>query len=38
MQPEFNICVFCGSQSGTNPVYQTIASILGKSMAERQIG
>ncbi|BAY61755.1 hypothetical protein NIES22_18220 [Calothrix brevissima NIES-22] len=38
VQPEFNICVFCGSQSGTNPAYQNIAANLGKSMAKRQIG
>ncbi len=37
-RPTLNICVFCGSQSGTNPVYQTIASVLGKKMAQRQIG
>ncbi|MBW4636306.1 MAG: TIGR00730 family Rossman fold protein [Iphinoe sp. HA4291-MV1] len=37
-RPTFNICVFCGSQSGTKPVYQTIASVLGKKMAQRQIG
>lgn len=38
MHPNFNICVFCGSQSGTKPVYQTIASVLAKKMAQRQIG
>ncbi|MBD2451551.1 TIGR00730 family Rossman fold protein [Nostoc sp. FACHB-152] len=38
MRPEFNICVFCGSQSGTKPVYQTIASVLATKMVQRQIG
>ncbi|MBD2355132.1 TIGR00730 family Rossman fold protein [Tolypothrix sp. FACHB-123] len=38
VQPKFNICVFCGSQSGTKPAYQNIAATLGQSIAKRQIG
>ena len=38
MRPKFNICVFCGSKSGNNPIYQTIAGHLVKQMAKREIG
>ena len=38
MRPKFNICVFCGSKSGNNPIYQTIAAHLVKQMAKREIG
>ncbi len=37
-RPTFNICVFCGSKSGTNPAYQSVAGVLGQKMAQRQIG
>lgn len=33
-----NICVYCGSGKGTNPAYEAAARILGKSMAENDIG
>jgi len=32
-----NIAVFCGSKSGTNPLYETHAAQLGQLMAERKI-
>ena len=32
------IAVYCGSSSGTNPIYEQAAKALGKLMAERQIG
>lgn len=32
------ICVFCGSSTGTNPVYAEQAAALGKLLAEREIG
>jgi uncharacterized protein (TIGR00730 family) len=32
------LCVFCGSSSGTNPKYLSLASELGEKMAQRQIG
>lgn len=31
------ICVYCGSQMGTNPAYQDAARVLGKAMAEHGI-
>lgn len=33
-----NITVFCGSQKGTNTTFEEQASLLGKSLAERNIG
>jgi uncharacterized protein (TIGR00730 family) len=33
-----NICVYCGSGKGTKPVYAEAARVLGRSMAERNIG
>lgn len=33
-----NICVYCGSGKGTNPAYAAAARVLGKSMAEHNIG
>lgn len=33
-----NICVYCGSGSGTKPVYAEAARTLGRSMAEQGIG
>lgn len=32
-----NIAVFCGSKSGTNPLYEKEAAALGKLMAEKNI-
>jgi uncharacterized protein (TIGR00730 family) len=37
-RPSFNICVFCGSQPGLDPVYNATAGALGVSLAERHIG
>lgn len=31
------VCVFCGSNTGTNPVYREAAAILGQHLAQRQI-
>lgn len=31
------ICVFCGSSTGSNPVYKQQAALLGKTLAEREI-
>jgi hypothetical protein len=31
------ICVFCGSNSGTNPVYREAAAALGRLLADRKI-
>jgi len=33
-----NICVYCGSSPGLNPAYARAAKILGKTLAERDIG
>ncbi len=33
-----NICVYCGSGTGNNPVYAASARILGKALAEAGIG
>ena len=33
-----NICVYCGSNVGTNPAYATAARALGVSMAKERIG
>jgi uncharacterized protein (TIGR00730 family) len=33
-----NICVYCGSNAGTNPAYATAALQLGQSMADAGIG
>lgn len=33
-----NICVYCGSSPGLNPAYARAAVILGKKLAERDIG
>jgi len=33
-----NICVYCGSSPGLNPAYARAATILGKTLAERDIG
>jgi uncharacterized protein (TIGR00730 family) len=33
-----NICVYCGSNSGTNPAYAEAARTLGRRMAEADIG
>lgn len=35
--PVSNIAVFCGSKSGTNPLYEQEAAALGKLMAEKKI-
>lgn len=32
------VCVYCGSGKGANPLYAEAAQILGKSLAEAQIG
>jgi uncharacterized protein (TIGR00730 family) len=32
------ICVFCGSSSGTKPVYLEAAKTLGKTLAKQEIG
>ena len=32
-----SICVFCGSSTGSDPVYAEVASNLGRIMAEKQI-
>lgn len=36
--PVRNICVYCGSQPGSNAAYGQAARILGRSMAEHGIG
>jgi hypothetical protein len=36
--PIKNVCVYCGSGKGTNPAYAAAAHILGKSLAEHDIG
>lgn len=36
--PVRNICVYCGSQPGSNTAYGQAARILGRSMAEHGIG
>ena len=33
-----NICVYCGSNVGTNPAYAAAARQLGQSMAKERIG
>lgn len=33
-----NICVYCGSGNGRNPVYEAAAATLGKTMADAGIG
>ncbi len=33
-----NICVYCGSSPGLNPAFTRAATILGKTLAERDIG
>lgn len=33
-----NICVYCGSQPGTSTSFKSAANIIGKDMAENQIG
>ena len=33
-----NICVYCGSSNGSQPVYREAAVALGKMLAERHIG
>lgn len=33
-----NICVYCGSSTGKNQAYSTIAKSLGKALSERDIG
>jgi len=33
-----NICVYCGSNTGTNPAYAAAARQLGQSMAKERIG
>src|SRR5690606_23383627 len=35
--PVKSLCVFCGSRSGTNPVYGDVARELGRAMAEKKI-
>jgi uncharacterized protein (TIGR00730 family) len=37
MKPIRSICVFCGSGSGTDPLFAEVAEALGKSMAEAGI-
>ena len=32
-----HICVFCGSQSGANPLYAEVARELGRALAERNL-
>jgi uncharacterized protein (TIGR00730 family) len=32
------LCVFCGSSSGHNPAYRTLAAELGQALAQRQLG
>lgn len=33
-----NICVYCGSSPGLNPAYARAATLLGRTLAERDIG
>lgn len=33
-----SICVFCGSSSGTDPLFSEVATALGKSMAQAGVG
>jgi uncharacterized protein (TIGR00730 family) len=33
-----NVCVFCGSASGANPVYAAVARELGAALAARKLG
>jgi len=33
-----NIAVFCASASGTNPIYREAAELLGRTLAQRNIG
>ena len=33
-----NICVYCGSNTGTNPAYAAAARLLGQTMAKERIG
>ncbi len=33
-----SVCVFCGSNTGTQPVYRQAARELGRLLAERKIG
>jgi uncharacterized protein (TIGR00730 family) len=33
-----NVCVFCGSNGGTQPVYRQAAEEIGRLLSERQIG
>lgn len=35
LQPLKSVCVYCGSRTGTNPVYTREATELGKGLAER---
>ena len=38
MSPSRKLCVYCGSGPGRNPRYMEAARILGKAMAEAEIG
>jgi uncharacterized protein (TIGR00730 family) len=38
MSPARKLCVYCGSGNGRNPAYMEAARILGKAMAEAEIG
>lgn len=38
MSPPRKLCVYCGSGNGRNPAYVEAARILGKTMAEAEIG
>ncbi len=37
-KPDFRICVFCGSRSGTRPAYIELAQHLGKAIASAGFG
>ena len=38
MPPARKLCVYCGSGTGRNPAYVEAARVLGKAMAEAEIG
>lgn len=38
MSPPRKLCVYCGSGTGRNPAYMGAARVLGKAMAEAEIG
>ncbi len=38
MKPDRNLCVYCGSSAGSNPLYAQAARALGRALAEAGVG